>query len=184
MGVCEERSDEHVLMEGIELYNKSVVGIPDHLHPERIACTNFEIAKVCVKVDLSKPLPKTIDYKINGEDVEVKYMYPWLPNKCNSCGKWGHLEAKCIKEAKVASEKKQESIKKDTPQKNGESGDLEKIGDSSNQKTEIEEGQLVDEWVTPGKTGRSSVQQQQTLKYGEVRIITPSRYSALQKMQK
>lgn len=67
----------------------SAAGIPDHLHPETIACTNFKIANVCMKADLSKPLPKEIDYKINGEDITVEYLYPWLPNKCNRCGRWG-----------------------------------------------------------------------------------------------
>lgn len=33
-------------------------GVLDRLHPETIACINFEIAKVCVNADLSKQLPK------------------------------------------------------------------------------------------------------------------------------
>ncbi|XP_013713277.1 uncharacterized protein LOC106416948 [Brassica napus] len=43
---------------------------------------------------------------------------------------------------------------------------------------EIEEGELVTDWanVTPGKASRSP---KATLKYGQVRIATPSRYSAL-----
>lgn len=32
----------------------SAAGVPDHLHPETVACTNFEIAKLFVNADLSK----------------------------------------------------------------------------------------------------------------------------------
>ena len=39
----------------------SAAGVPDHLHPETIACTNFDIAKVFVQADLSKELPQKIN---------------------------------------------------------------------------------------------------------------------------
>lgn len=35
----------------------SAAGVPDHMHPEMITCTNFEVAKVFVMADLSKELP-------------------------------------------------------------------------------------------------------------------------------
>src|SRR5690606_35689508 len=65
----------------------SAAGIPDKLHPETIACTNLEVAKVCVKADLSKQLPKMINFTIKGEDTLVEFSYPWLPSKCSVCGK-------------------------------------------------------------------------------------------------
>lgn len=92
----------------------------------------------------------------------------------------GHVEAKCIKEGIEGLEKKKETVKKDVIQSEiGVSEGLSIVGEGSNQEKEIEEGQVVEEWLTPGKTGRSSIKQNQTLKYGEVKIITPSRYSAL-----
>lgn len=167
----------------------SAVGIPDHLHPETIACTNFEIAKICVKTDLSKPLPKKIDYKINGEDITVEYIYPWLPNHCDKCGKWGHLEAKCgRKENREEKDQKKEMVDKkdEMVQKKSEAKMVTEEGCEeatlkidSGKKLDIEEGQITDQWLTPGKTGRSSEKKNQTLKYGEVRIATPSRFSAL-----
>ncbi|KAF3512460.1 hypothetical protein F2Q69_00007520 [Brassica cretica] len=54
----------------------------------------------------------------------------------------------------------------------------EKVGQQSIKSTEdIEEGEIVKDWldVTPGKAGRGS----NTLKYGQVGILTPSRFSAL-----
>lgn len=164
----------------------SAAGIPDRLHPETLACTNFEIAKICVKADLSKPLPNKIDYKINGEDVTVEFNYPWLPNRCEGCGKWGHLEIKCGKKGKKEEvEQKQDTIgknegKKEEESVQGKKDDVEITNvQKSKQEMEVEEGQIEEKWLTPGKTGRSSGKQAKSLKYGEVKIITPSRYSAL-----
>lgn len=165
----------------------SPVGIPDHLHQETIACSNFAIAKVCVKADLSKPLPKRIDYNIGGETVTVEYLYPWLPNRCDNCGKWGHLKERCSrKESSEEAEKKNDEQKK-TDMKEKESSANEVLVQDSEQviqeirseEKDTEEGQVNEEWVTPGKNGRSSGKQSKNLQYGEVHIATPSRYSAL-----
>ncbi|KAF2612947.1 hypothetical protein F2Q70_00012273 [Brassica cretica] len=54
----------------------------------------------------------------------------------------------------------------------------EKVGQQSIKSTEdIEEGEIVKDWldVTPGKASRGS----NTLKYGQVGILTPSRFSTL-----
>ncbi|KAF3495891.1 hypothetical protein DY000_02055005 [Brassica cretica] len=45
--------------------------------------------------------------------------------------------------------------------------------------TEIEEGQIANEWLTPGKTWRGTSNQRKNLKYEETQIISPSRFSAL-----
>lgn len=128
----------------------SAVGVSDHLHPKTIACTNFEIAKVCVKADLSKPLPKRIDYKINGEDVTVEFLYPWLPNRCKGCGKWGHPEAKCgRKDTRVELEQKKEVVER-IDEKKEKNSNTEKILEgekvqSSKQKVDVEKGQIIEE---------------------------------------
>lgn len=80
--------------EGLSLM-MSTVGVPDHLHPETIACENFEVARVFVKADLSKELPDRIDFTIQGKKITVEYEYPWLPPRCVSCGRWGHYETFC-----------------------------------------------------------------------------------------
>lgn len=66
------------------------------LHPKTVACSSFEIAKVCVNVDLSKELPEKIKFTNNEKVSEVEFSYPWLPPKCKSCDKWSHLDAMCI----------------------------------------------------------------------------------------
>lgn len=73
----------------------STVGFPVRLHPETIACSNFEEAKVFVKVDVSKHLPKEIDFMMGGKEFTVEFYYPWLPSRCAQCEKWGHTETVC-----------------------------------------------------------------------------------------
>lgn len=75
----------------------SAVGEPKRLHSETEQCTNFEEAKVFVEADLSKELPKTHNFRIkNEEEAEVEFVYPWLPPRCRSCMKWGHLLDTCV----------------------------------------------------------------------------------------
>lgn len=78
----------------------SPVGFPVKLHPETIACTNFDVAKVFVKVDVTKTLPKEITFSKGGKTFTAKYYYPWLPARCSYCDKWGHGEAVCAKKGR------------------------------------------------------------------------------------
>lgn len=78
----------------------SAVWFPVRLHPETIACTNFEVAKVFVNVDVSKALPKEINFSKDGKEFVIEFSYPWLPSICNHCDKWGHLEKLCVLKGK------------------------------------------------------------------------------------
>lgn len=73
----------------------SPIGVPYRLHSETIACSNFNVAKVFVKADLTKELPTKIDFNIQGNEVTVNFIYPWLPPRCATCGKWGHYDTFC-----------------------------------------------------------------------------------------
>lgn len=183
----------------------STAGVPDHLHPETIACTNFDIAKVFVLADLSKELPQKINYNIQGKETTVQFAYPWLPPKCVKCGRWGHYETFCREDKRAA------GVEEKTPEKNqmghkenkgsdgvkevdgvevsgkekgtieGDNEKGEKSEDSNlrNEETqEIEEGQINGwEKVTEEKASRSP--RSQVLKYGQVQIATPSRFAVL-----
>ena len=48
----------------------SRVGFPVKLHPKTIACTNLEEAKVFLKVDTSKVLPKEITFTKEGKQLQ------------------------------------------------------------------------------------------------------------------
>ncbi|CAN6908338.1 unnamed protein product, partial [Brassica oleracea] len=78
----------------------SAVGFPDRLHPETVACTNLEVAKVFAKVDISKPLPKEINFTRNGKEFLVGFHFPWLPSRCKLCDKWGHTTEVCVLQGK------------------------------------------------------------------------------------
>lgn len=88
----------------------SAVGVPNHLHPDTIACTNFEVAKVFVYADLSKELPRKIAYTIQGKKSIVEFSYPWLPPRCVECGKWVHYETFCGKNKKETELKHKEMV--------------------------------------------------------------------------
>ncbi|KAF8053998.1 hypothetical protein N665_1356s0002 [Sinapis alba] len=74
----------------------SPVGMPAKLHPETTQCLNMKVAKVFVNADLSKEMPKTMNFTYQGKDIRIDYTYPWLPTKCSNCGKWGHAEKACL----------------------------------------------------------------------------------------
>ena len=173
----------------------SAAGEPDHFHPETLACTNFDIAKVFVKADLSKGLPEKIDYTIQGTVTTVHFNYPWLPPKCTKCGRWGHFETFCKevrreieveKKSQTPSEKSLSNQQKIQAvevleivgrEENKILEDGEQIADKREMR-ELEEGQ-INEWKTVSveKAGRSP--KSHDLKYGQVTIATPSRFAAL-----
>ena len=78
----------------------STVGYPVHLHPETIACSNFEEAKIFVNVDVTKTLPREIEFAIDGKEFTAEFYYPWLPSRCNICEKWGHNDKVCVMKKK------------------------------------------------------------------------------------
>lgn len=195
----------------------SAAGVPDKLHPETIACTNFDVAKVCVKADLSKQLPKRINFNIEGEDVMIEFSYPWLPSKCSNCGKWGHTEIICtinkkeeggkVQEAKEIMEtetKESEKVTEKTSSKEGDHTNLEDekvLNERGGMEAEIivgkeneglmntdeEIGEAQNEnWkqVVQDKASRSPWKSAKELKFGQVTIITPSRFAALSNLDK
>lgn len=180
----------------------SAAGVPDHLHPETVACTNFDIAKVFVKADLTKDLPKKINYTIQGKEVEVHFNYPWLPPKCTICGRWGHYATFCKEGQKVEvvkavdmnedetkrgniGEQTRSSKKKSSNKEELETEKLHKKDDKSEEKEgklenedSSEEGEIKT-WEKVSQEKASRTPKSQNLKYGQVTIATPSRYAAL-----
>ncbi|KAL0749624.1 hypothetical protein Bca101_031627 [Brassica carinata] len=60
------------------------------------AVVPFEVAKVWVKVNLLAALPdRIVSGFSNGKEVEISVSYPWLPDKCSSCKKFGHKHQLC-----------------------------------------------------------------------------------------
>ncbi|KAF8110674.1 hypothetical protein N665_0080s0009, partial [Sinapis alba] len=74
----------------------TAVGKPVSVAPETQRKQNFKVAKLYVKVDLMKRLPDTIVSGFsNGKEVLIDVSYPWLPLKCDNCGKYGHKKEDC-----------------------------------------------------------------------------------------
>lgn len=88
----------------------SPVGVPDRLHPETAQCLNLKVAKIFVKADLTKPLPKKMSFNFHGKETVVEYTFPWLPSKCSNCDKWGHSVKACLAAPKGLTEETMEKI--------------------------------------------------------------------------
>ena len=74
----------------------TAVGKPIYVAPKTKRKLNFKVAKLYVKVDLTKPLPnKIISGFSNGKENEISVSYPWLPLKCDLCKKYVYLQTKC-----------------------------------------------------------------------------------------
>ncbi|KAF8116345.1 hypothetical protein N665_0019s0025 [Sinapis alba] len=154
----------------------SPLGVPVRLHPETTQCLNLSVAKIFVKVDLSKDLPKKLHFNIQGEEVLVEYSYPWLPTKCVKCDKWGHSVKACLLEKEGKKEEHEileEGEIKDTVVEKEKEGPID--GEKSREEKEEEEK----EWATvsPGKASRSPSSKQRELEFGQVSILTKSRFS-------
>lgn len=74
----------------------SPVGEPKRLHPDTELVTNFDEAEFFVEADLTKELPQTYFFQVRGEEVCVEFEYPWLPQRCGICQKWGHPDDSCL----------------------------------------------------------------------------------------
>lgn len=156
----------------------SAAGFLVRLHPETASFSNFKLAKIFVNVDLSKEQPDKINFTKNGKSSLVEFIYPRLPHRCHTCGKWGHIAAVCVmnKKNKGSEDDKKnvEEGKKDERKEPINETKEEVMGEAVE---DVEEGEMVGNWsdVTPGKASKSS----NTLKFGQVKLLTPSRFSAL-----
>lgn len=167
----------------------SAVGEPVRLHPDTAQCLDFQTAKVFVKADFSKDLPKSINFNIKGKDTLVEFSYPWLPPRCTICEKWGHLHTVCVANKKVVgvevslplvTEKSPEKVKEhqliiaETEQRLVSGVEMEDVGIQGEGDKEIEWSE-----VSPKKGGRSPTMKKQELQFGEVSILQHSQFSVL-----
>jgi len=164
----------------------SPLGTPKKLHPDTEAIKTFEEAKVFVEVDFTKKLPKCFSFKSEkGGDTVVEYVYPWLPPRCNSCDRWGHLSTDCLSRKKAENrvevtkpvETKVADLEPETS--NGLEQSLKENKEDGNNNAEelIENSQHQSKdaltWNTPTKTIKSPSKANE-LRYGEVSILSNS----------
>ncbi|CAE6005964.1 unnamed protein product [Arabidopsis arenosa] len=74
----------------------TAVGSPIALAPETERKETFEVAKVLVRVDLTKDLPSKLILGLSsGREYDITVSYPWLPAKCMECNAYGHDRSHC-----------------------------------------------------------------------------------------
>lgn len=126
----------------------SPIGSPGRLHPETAQCLKIDVAKIFVTVDLTKDLPQKMNFNIQGEEVMVEYIYPWLPKKCSKCEKRGHSVKACSKEKEFQKENQEEMEEGEVREVREEKKDKEEIISRSledpEENTECEQVALVE----------------------------------------
>ncbi|KAF3584425.1 hypothetical protein F2Q69_00027225 [Brassica cretica] len=80
----------------------TAIGRPISLAPKTERKENFEVAKVWIHVNLLESLPeKIVSGFSNGREAEISASYPWLPDKCSQCCKFGHKHQLCPSAGKL-----------------------------------------------------------------------------------
>ncbi|XP_059671159.1 uncharacterized protein LOC132316704 [Cornus florida] len=73
----------------------STVGIPLYADQATEARSKLRYARICINVDLSKPLLTSTQLKMDGFIFDIGIEYQWLPKICNLCKKLNHTEPSC-----------------------------------------------------------------------------------------
>lgn len=82
--------------EGISLVS-GLVGEPKETDDFTVNLVSLKVSHAKVLLDLTKPLPDVVDFtRDNGQVVEVKVYYPWLPPTCSHCKELGHIVKNCL----------------------------------------------------------------------------------------
>ncbi|KAI0531084.1 hypothetical protein KFK09_000636 [Dendrobium nobile] len=75
----------------------SYVGIPISVDSLTANRTRLAFARVCVLISKDSVLPDEISIEIEGEDLVLKVLYDWKPEKCEGCGSLIHHFSLCPK---------------------------------------------------------------------------------------
>lgn len=179
----------------------SPIGAPVKLHPDTALCKDFKVAKVFVKVDLTKALPRSMNFKSQGKDTLIDFSYPWLPTKCSTCGKWGHSEKVCSKQKEVEEVRTDvEAVAKQSEENistgsdsggnkeiqttdahiENDSGEKQSVATmEDNISTEMEkEENKEDNWTTPVKVSRTPEKVNER-EFDQDSILSSSRFAVL-----
>ncbi|XP_020704138.1 rho GTPase-activating protein gacJ-like [Dendrobium catenatum] len=59
--------------------------------------SRLTFARICILISKDSPLPDEIPIEIEGEDLTLKVLYDWKPDKCEGCGSLIHPFSLCPK---------------------------------------------------------------------------------------
>ena len=125
----------------------SAVGCPLHADYITLSRKRLSYARVCVEIDAKEALIEEFDFQCsNGRWIPVKVDYEWVPQKCVTCGVFGHTLHSCPRNDLVKEEGKKWIPKSTIPS----TIEAESTKDG---------GVKQDEWVTVSrrKNGKAAV---------------------------
>ncbi|KAL2251644.1 UNVERIFIED_CONTAM: hypothetical protein Sindi_2286700 [Sesamum indicum] len=74
----------------------SMVGSPLQIDALTLNKSKLSQARVCVEIDLLKPIIEEFDLHINGVTIVQKVVYEYLPEYCSLCKHVGHKDSDCF----------------------------------------------------------------------------------------
>ncbi|KAL0304801.1 UNVERIFIED_CONTAM: hypothetical protein Scaly_3008000 [Sesamum calycinum] len=82
----------------------SIIGVPLQLDTLTVNQATLTRARICIEVDLSKPLVEEFDIQIQGATIVQRVEYEQAPTYCNLCKQVGHQAAACYIKANYGHE--------------------------------------------------------------------------------
>ncbi|RAL39176.1 hypothetical protein DM860_018004 [Cuscuta australis] len=74
----------------------STIGRPLKVDENTLNFSRPDLARFCVEVDVSKPLPPKVHIKLGEKDLFLHLIFENVPHYCSSCLKLGHSKGHCI----------------------------------------------------------------------------------------
>ncbi|KAL0311725.1 UNVERIFIED_CONTAM: hypothetical protein Sradi_5571800 [Sesamum radiatum] len=71
------------------------VGVPLQIADSTFSRSMLSRARICIEIDLLKPLVKEFDLQINGRTFVQKVEYEQVPQYCSLCKHVGHQDSEC-----------------------------------------------------------------------------------------
>ncbi|XP_042005569.1 uncharacterized protein LOC121754260 [Salvia splendens] len=93
-----------------------MLGKPVQVDRATITRSRVSFARICVEVDLSRPIPEEIDIDIAGKHVTLKVKWDKIPLYCNECKHVGHSAMSCYASGRRPMPPKRDYSQRPTPQ--------------------------------------------------------------------
>lgn len=101
-----------------------------------------------------------MNFTFHGKETLVEYTYPWLPPKCTTCEKWGHLAKACLRQSKPAEDVESSVEESGESQRLGSQKQMEELA-TQKQREEVENGkqstETQNEKLAEGENGELEV---------------------------
>ncbi|XP_042005686.1 uncharacterized protein LOC121754383 [Salvia splendens] len=140
----------HLFEESILFSIVKLFGEPIQIDHDTITRARLSYARICIEIDISKPVPEKYMLRLGGKDVTLQVRWDKIPHYCSACKHVGHSEVHCYALGKRPAPPKKDFSRPAQQKQNemrGEQGEQPR-GEQPNAQTETKSG-----WNRVGKNG-------------------------------